>query len=294
MFLNAADGVNSLYIGNSTADSSGTNFRVFCTSGNPYFQFYGGPLTLRYGSTGIGTLTGSGDLSLAGKLTVSGSTTLNNGLGVIGTTNLGVLNVSGLLTSTGGAVSNTMSVSGKLTAATMQSNYGTFSVNGTGSDTNLLSVTIPNPTTVQCTTIHINFSHVAYSTNVYQAYVLINSGDIMNTNLWKVRYLNSSGWIQQDNDGNTAYANFATDIATDTDVHLRLDIYKRFSSKGLMEVTCDHQQIVVGGIGIPCKTIGNVYTFYDNITISSVTLRTSTYSGKVIAGSYAITQRGVA
>jgi hypothetical protein len=191
IFLNAADGVNSLFIGNSTADSSGINMRLFCTSANPYLQFYGGTLNMRYGANGICTLTSGGNLSLTGNLASAGSVSANNGLTVNGTANVGALGVSGLLTCTGGAVSNTMTVSGKLIAAAIQSSYGTFSVTGTGSDTNLVGINIPNPTTTLRTTIDIHYSHANFNSNVYQGYLLINVGDYMTTSLYGSPILDS-------------------------------------------------------------------------------------------------------
>jgi hypothetical protein len=214
-------------------------------------------------------------LNIAGSFASAGTVSASSGLIASGTSNVGALNVSG-----------------KLTAAAVQTSYGTFSINGTGSDTNLVSISIPNPTTTQRTTIDINYSHANFDTNVYQGYFLINGGDSMLTNLWRARANLDSGFVVQDNSV-TEFAPFATDVLEDSDVHLRLDIYKRLSSRCIMEVSCEYSYAFAGS-PVPTKVTGSVSTTSTNIDISSITLRTSTSSGKLVAGSYTTTQTGVA
>jgi hypothetical protein len=188
---------------------------------------------------------------------------------------------------------NDMQVTGKLAVPAVQNSYGTFSVTGTGSDTNVLTIAIPNYTTTQRTTIDINYSHASFPTNVYQGYFGINSGDTMITNLWGVKYAYSSGFVVQDNSTPT-YAHFATDVLQDTDVHLRLEIYKRLSKRCIMEVSCEYHYGLSGTATVPTKVVGNITTQTTSIDISSVFLRTSTSTGKLVGGSYTLTQRGVA
>jgi hypothetical protein len=381
---------DSLLRGNVGVTSS------FCVSGSTTLQ---GPLTVN-STAGIaggmnvsGVVNAYGSMNVVGALTASGSTTLNNGLGVKGTATLGTLNVSGLLTNTGGFTAtnpgnstslsispgnaggnstsgfiqydvvgttgthffwdnmqvtgslradgamyanggltvsggllmynagtgisvtpgyaggnatsgyvqynipgtgthyfwNNAQVTGKLTAAAVQTSYATFSVTGTGSDTNIVTINIPNPTTTQRTTIDINYAHAAFSSHVYQGYISINSADSMIANLYKARGVTDSGFVVQDN-SLTAYPTFATNVRDDTDVHLRLEVYKRLSSTAQMAVSAEYSYSITY---IPTKVIGNVIPTLNNTTISSVTLRTSTSSGYLVAGSYTMTQTGV-
>jgi hypothetical protein len=187
---------------------------------------------------------------------------------------------------------NDMQVTGKLTVPAVQNSYGTFSVTRTGSDTNVLTIGIPNYTTTQRTTVDINYSHASSLGNVYQGYFGINTGDTMIAILWGVKYAYSSGFVVQDN-GTPAYAHFATDVLEDTDVHLRLEIYKRRSKRCIMEVSCEYCYGLSGTAAVLTKIVGNMTTQTTNIDISSVFLRTSTTTGKAVAGSYTLTQRGV-
>jgi hypothetical protein len=254
IFLNSNAGNDSLWVGTNIADSSGTNLRLFCAGATPYVQFYGGPLNIRYGSNVIGTLSSSGDLVLTGKLNLPGDITC----------------------------------SGNIYASSLQgNNSGSFNVLGTGSDVNFVTVSIPNYANVQVTTIHFSFSTTT-GTAAAQLYLLINTGDLMTTNLSYL--LSSNGWATQDATTNVTYASLATDWSNNRDVHVRVDIHTKLAFYQVMEVTADYMR-QVSIANVPSKTFGNCYS--QGNTISQIALRSSTTNGKYITGKYTIPQTGV-
>jgi hypothetical protein len=251
--LNSNGGSDSLWIGNTTVDTSGINVRIFCTGSNPYLQFFGGTLNLRYGNTTIGTLTSAGDLSIIGNLTVPGNLTC----------------------------------SGNLYANTLQGNSnGGFSVAGTGSDTNLVSITIPNYATLQKTIIDITVNY--QSTNSGNAmYVLINSGVGVNYATWETEVANG---FQALNSGTaSSFVQVAKNIHSNCDVHVRITVHGKLSDVAVVQVSTDYLQQNSPSSYTPVRSFGNAYV---SSAITSVTLRASTTSGQTVAGRVTVTQAG--
>jgi hypothetical protein len=156
----------------------------------------------------------------------------------------GALRVDGATTVNNALYANTIQGTG---------NVG-FSTAGTGSDVNVVGVSIPNYSTVQKTVVDVTVNY-QNTVNTGSMYLVLNTGDYMVISAYNNVY--SSGWNYLTNPTvPTNYGLVASNVTAGQDVHLCFVVHGRLSSVQWTEISVDYLQKVSVG-SVPAKTLGN-------------------------------------